>query len=274
MAEPTLEGCREKWARGMALAENLIEKVEEYEDADTPPYRLSGTWMPERKQYVFTGEIIREMGHAAMWGVILGEIVHNWRSSLDHLLWQLVLLDTGKDGTTEHQFPIASSGGQYWSKTKDGEKLRDSLRERRLKGLTATHKTEIDRLQPYRTNEPGKLESLEALREMSNHDKHRLLHTILLAVDVRPKDGFHFVTNPDAGDWHHSHTNPFDPAAPAEVLVADFTCPGPNPNVECPNEPSIAVGIDPLSMRLSDLPEIGRAVLTVIDTFADSFPGV
>ena len=45
-----------------------------------------------------------------MWAVILGDAVHNLRSALDHLIWQLVLLDTGKDGSNEHQFPVASSG--------------------------------------------------------------------------------------------------------------------------------------------------------------------
>lgn len=269
MAEPTLEGCREKWARGAALANNLVEKLREYETADPPPYKLDGGWFTDRREYVWTGEIVRPMEDALMWAVILGDVVHNWRSALDHLVWQLVALDAEKDGSTDHQFPIASSGGAYWSRTKDGQ---DSLRTRRLRHISDRHKIMIDRLQPYRTNEPGKLESLEALRDMSNHDKHRLLHTMLLAVDARPEQGFRFVPNADAGEWVKSKTGFLDPAGPTEVLVATFNCPGENPVVTCPEPPRLVVGVDPLRMRLSDLPEIGEAVLDLIESFAEDFP--
>jgi hypothetical protein len=54
--------------------------------------------------------MVQPMDQTVMWAGILGDVVHNWRSALDHLVWQLVLLDTGEDGTPEHQFPIASTG--------------------------------------------------------------------------------------------------------------------------------------------------------------------
>src|SRR5690242_6655870 len=39
------------------------------------------------------------------WGVIIGEVVHNARSALDHLVYQLVLLAGGVPHSS-HQFPI------------------------------------------------------------------------------------------------------------------------------------------------------------------------
>jgi hypothetical protein len=271
MAEPSLEGCREKWARGTTLLQHVVDEASDYSEAEPKPYEIAGSWDANRKQYVFTGETTQPMDKAVMWSVILGDAVHNLRSALDHLVWQLVLLDTGKDGTTDNQFPIASHGDLYWGKAKNNG---PSLRERRLKGVSKEHKRIIDRVQPYRTNAPGKLESLEALRDMSNHDKHRLLHTVMFAVDIQPGDSFGFSLNEDAGDWVRSHTEPFPSSEPGEVLICDFSCPGPDPQVSHHGDVRVVVGIDPIRARLVDLPKIGESVLDVIDSVADDFPGV
>jgi hypothetical protein len=269
MAEPSLEGCREKWARGTTLLQHVADEATKYFEADPKPYELTGTWHADRKQYVFTGEITRPMEKAVMWSVILGDGIHNLRSALDHLVWQLILLNTGKDGSNETQFPIASHGARYWSKTKDNG---PSLRERRLKGVSKAHATIIDRCQPYRTNGAGKLESLEVLQDMDNYDKHRLLHTVMFAVDIQPGDGFSFAPNEDAGMWTHSHAEPFPLSGPGEVLVADFSCPGPNPHVSHHGDVRIAMGVDPIAARLADLPKIGEAVFDLIESFAHDFP--
>jgi hypothetical protein len=46
-----------------------------------------------------------------MWGVQVGEIVHNLRSALDHSIWELVILTTGRPPAlpTKNQFPIFKS---------------------------------------------------------------------------------------------------------------------------------------------------------------------
>jgi hypothetical protein len=271
MAEPTLEGCREKHARGVALLKHVIKLVDEYADAQPPPHKVWGEFIRARREYVFTGKVVRPMTDQRMWAVIFGDAVHNLRSALDHLVWQLVLLDSQREGTEDNQFPIASEGGRYWSASRKGQSLRDW----RLNGVSETHKREIDRVQPYRTNEPGKHETLEALRELSNHDKHRLLHTILFSVDVRPEDDFRFLANEDAGEQVGTTIlQPFSEDGDTEILAVEYECPGPNPDVQIEGELPIGIGVDPLRIRLHDIPKIGEAVFNVIETFRADFEPV
>jgi hypothetical protein len=209
------------------------------------------------------------MEDALMWGTMLGDAVHNFRSALDHLVWQLILLNTGKDGTTENQFPIASTGAQYWSKGKNDS---PSLRSRRLKGVSEKHRIMIDRVQPYRTNEPGKIESLEALRDLSNYDKHRLLHTVLFVVDIRDEDKFGFFANDDAGERVDAKLEPFSEGGDTEIMVVEYTCPGPNPHVYTEGELPIGIGISELRIRLPQIPKIGESVGNIIESFGPDFP--
>ena len=52
-----------------------------------------------------------------MWGVLIGEILHNLRSALDHLIWQLVILETGAPPTTtKTAFPIFETAAGYKSR--------------------------------------------------------------------------------------------------------------------------------------------------------------
>src|SRR6266567_3032592 len=46
------------------------------------------------------------------WAVILGEIMHNLRSALDNLIWQLVLPGDSEPGDN-HEFPIAHDRDWY-----------------------------------------------------------------------------------------------------------------------------------------------------------------
>ena len=100
---PTLEGCTEKWARGSAILDTVVKRVVEYLE-DGPPHRVQGAFDAASCTYVVTGEIVRPMSDPLMLAVLLGDAVHNLRSALDHLIWQLVLLNTGK--------PVAGKRGR------------------------------------------------------------------------------------------------------------------------------------------------------------------
>jgi hypothetical protein len=89
-------------------------------------------------------------------GVLVGEIFYNLRSSLDYLIFELAQLDSGvvQDGT---QFPIID--------TKKGFQERVG---RWLKGVNNGHIAAIEQLQPY-----NGCSWTKRLRECSNADKHR-----------------------------------------------------------------------------------------------------
>ena len=93
--------------------------------------------------------------------VLVGEIAYNLRATLDYLVYELAILDSGstQNGT---QFPICDAP--------------DAFRRRRktfLNGINDTHAAAIETLQPYGAGSwkhPFRL-----LRTISNPDKHRHL---------------------------------------------------------------------------------------------------
>ena len=104
------------------------------------------------------------------WGVVAGDLVHDLRSALDHLIWQLVLA-SGAIPDEMNQFPIFSTGRV--------EKSQASNRRRRwsdyLHGVPAEATAVIKALQPYRRRMRVLYVPLERLAEFSNTDKHRTL---------------------------------------------------------------------------------------------------
>ena len=105
-----------------------------------------------------------------MWGVLIGEIVHNLRSALDHLVWELVIKHTGKPPNlpAKQQFPVflTEKGNQAF----DGRGVPVMLKDVSSQAVELIRKE-----QPFGTGE-GIKSPLWHLSELSNADKHRTLH--------------------------------------------------------------------------------------------------
>jgi len=103
-----------------------------------------------------------------MWGVRVGEIVHNMRSALDHIVWELVILNTGNPPrTNQNQFPIFETEAGF-----NARGVRKFLHDVRADAINL-----IQSEQPFRTGE-GVKSPLWHMRELSNADKHRTLHIV------------------------------------------------------------------------------------------------
>jgi hypothetical protein len=103
------------------------------------------------------------------WAILAGEIVHQSRSALEHIVWELIEANGGtpKQGVTG--FPV------FWEKTKYRSKFKGMI-----DGINAQAFAIIDGLQPLRpdyTSDP-----LYVLNEMWNRDKHRLLNIAVYAI--------------------------------------------------------------------------------------------
>ena len=100
-------------------------------------------------------------------GLAVSDCIHNFRSALDYIIYELASADTGQvqPGT---QFPIED--------TAEGFKAN---RNRHLKGLTSYHVNVVESYQPYKG-----VDWTETLRDISNPDKHRELVVI---QDVMPE---------------------------------------------------------------------------------------
>lgn len=113
-------------------------------------------------------------------GLRIGDTIHNLRSALDLLAWQLACEATGSKRPPrprQIQFPIYD-----FAKTTDVVVGRRKVKRwgfdsAWLLSLAPQQKTALAGFQPYRG---GHGKHLRLLRDMSNDDKHRLLTPILL----------------------------------------------------------------------------------------------
>lgn len=143
----------------------------------THPYRFDSHMDAETGDYVITVHDLPDM--PPDWSLRVGDVVHNLRSALDHLAWQLVILDGGcPDEKT--QFPIHESPFN-----KKGEWIRPQLRPAvtRVQILDA-----LEDVQPYfgpqgepvvyATNHLWRIHRLDII------DKHRLLLVVRATLNV------------------------------------------------------------------------------------------
>ena len=112
-------------------------------------------------------------------GIIAGDALHNLRSSLDYLVWQLALLTTGHPGT-ETAFPICLT---------DGEASQKRIKTL-LKHVPNDAREIIKDLQPYNTRDELKpeLHILWLLHRLSIIDKHQFV-TVPIAHGKKPVNG-------------------------------------------------------------------------------------
>ena len=113
------------------------------------------------------------------WSVILGEILYDLRSSLDHLVWQLVLANGQTPG--RHNEFLITTDHQSWQQTKG----------RALKGVSKRHEAMIGYLQPYTggMNLPFDVSMLKILNDLGNTEKHRhLILGVLVSKGIEPLD--------------------------------------------------------------------------------------
>jgi len=103
------------------------------------------------------------------WGLIIGDVLHNLRSALDSLVFELAERHAGGLGVQEVrkiQFPICDRPGTFQTEVKQKKKLLH---------VTPKAVAEAERLQPYMpTAWPGG-NPLGILRDLSDIDKHRKL---------------------------------------------------------------------------------------------------
>jgi hypothetical protein len=137
----------------------------------------------------------------ARFGLIIGDALQNLRSSLDYLVWELVLA-ANVQPNEKNMFPICSTI----------ERFDDQVRRGRLNGVSPDAVTEIQSLQPYHLGKDFAKSILWAIDELTNINKHRrILLTNLMATTVAKEN---FVVQ-DGEVWVHR------PAGPIEVFDRD-----------------------------------------------------
>jgi hypothetical protein len=138
---------------------------------------------PDGSEYVHRVEFALDAPTISM---IIGDVFHNFRSSLDHLLAGLTAMHGAKLGGRA-EFPIY---------VQDPATITDpcypaaAIFEKTLKPLSDVERAVLERIQPYKTGDPD-AHPLTRLKRLDNADKHRALH----ATAVIPSD-FQFAVKP------------------------------------------------------------------------------
>jgi len=140
---------------------------------------------------------------------IVGELVHDLRSALDHLAWCLV---TENGGTPDQDttFPILKK-----PPTKDGVRVLPNVSG----GVSDAARTLIERAQPYWPIDVNvEYDALWLLHRLSNIDKHR--HIPIQGVAV---DHFHFGSSETvpAFTWHSKFVDADEHRAELRIVPDD-----------------------------------------------------
>jgi hypothetical protein len=115
------------------------------------------------------------------WGLFVGEFAYQLRSALDHLAWQLALLNT-KGAARAHgnpwppermEFPIYA----YTRKSSQKKRYKEKLRR-----FCPAHRSIVDQEQPFQRGHAASADELWLLHELRNTDAHQVLNTTI----VRP----------------------------------------------------------------------------------------
>jgi hypothetical protein len=194
-----LSGCQVKIERADMHLSFLHERVKSHV-VDGGSYKLQTQPNTQTGEIAFYGEAFGEP-HTHEWGAIIGDVVHNLRSALDHLVWQLTLAN----GHTPPAVIPGKGPGSEWKNIRFPTYTFDSrkryLSGRRIPwrykppcslwGVRSALRTELQRLQPFNHRQDALKKPLAILEELWNIDKHRHLHLALFFVglhDVESQD--------------------------------------------------------------------------------------
>jgi len=135
------------------------------------PYRVYAELDAERRNKLIKVEVFRNPPPEL--GLLIGDCLHNMRSALDNLVYDLAIAHRGsplsKSIARNSQFPIFKDCGDFMRTGMD-----------QIRGIHPDAKAVIKGLQPYHRGDKFAYHRLWMLRELSNADKHRLLHPTLL----------------------------------------------------------------------------------------------
>jgi len=172
-----LDGCNAKLDRAHEHLDTLTAAYREY--LDSKPYVADQEARPDDDEIRFIGRVV--VPPPLRLGTILGDLIHNLRSALDHIAWQLVV-HIGKTPTRDNQFPICTDKDD-WGKTS----------ARSLARVRKAHLDLIETFQPFHSPIPDRA-PLARLHRLWNQDKHQVVTTVLAAT--RDPSDATFITRP------------------------------------------------------------------------------
>ena len=177
MTAPVLGGVSLRLSRAYHLLNQLHEAVGADRERNR---RLAGVFDPRNQAHALFYE-----GHAppAAWGVMAGDVVHDARSALDHLVAALVVAN-GKQPLSANSFPLFGSEARYRAEVSGRDPARGPDP---LTGLTDHQRDIVAECQPFVERRPRSAQRapLLQLHRLWNVDRQRLVDVGISFADSR-----------------------------------------------------------------------------------------
>jgi hypothetical protein len=261
-----LNGCRAKLNRADEHFRALDAQIPVFLDSE--PHEFRRHIDAEAGRYSVAVHVKRDP--PIEWSVIVGEFVHNLRSALDHLVWQLVILSGNQPvpGPGGNQFPI-------FTKKPGDMRRRTTLFNRQLRGVHRAMRAAINRIQPYHAGSSAHLRPLAVLADLSNEDKHQ---AILPSYAAIPPEAFeeeptiNLVAIRDVVELESFEVHVNKPLEDgAEILGADIKVTGPNPQVDMEGHLPFDVAFGESMVPMRGILGVRNAVHEVFGMFSPLF---
>ena len=167
---PSLDGPLTKLDRARQHLREFDRAADEFVTSEPRPYRGISETDSRDGGRVWRLKIERHPPDRL--GLLVGDIIHNMRASLDHLVWQLALLTTPTPNART-EFPIyldaqPASSGRSAFKREGQAKIRD---------IPQTAQSVIESKQPYHASDPEHT-PIWLLHTLDIEDKHKLIPTL------------------------------------------------------------------------------------------------
>jgi len=184
-----LDGPRRKLDRAAEHIQTLNDAVRRFYDSE--PLHRSGQFNAEQTAYIYRFEVDAIPIYI---GIVASDVLHNLRSALDHITWQLALITAHAENRVPYRltaFPIF---------LKDDDLARREIK-RLLQDVPNDARDIIESLQPYNTPQSFRPEvnGLWLLHQLSNADKHQVITIGAAMLEIAFRAGM-------SEDWSNEYT--------------------------------------------------------------------
>jgi len=163
-----LSGVLAKLDRAEEHRQAFDDLLEDYIGSE--PYTIYSEYDPKTGWHTLRWHALRDPPLERL-GLIFGDMISNLRTTLDYLVWQLVLAGGNRPGRRTG-FPVVR-------REKDWEVQSRTA----LSGIEQRWVDEIEALQPYHHPDRPSIHPLAILDHVNNLNKHRFLPVALLSVE-------------------------------------------------------------------------------------------
>jgi len=172
-----LEGPRTKVARAAQHLQVLQDEIDGYLAHFTrgDAYEVIAEIELESRQEIHRLQVLRPFP-AMRWGVLVGDVVHNARSALEHVVELATIAHSGHP-LDRTEFPVFHEPTKFSARTRKGDPVPGSGLFA-LRGVSDKARAYIEGLQPYHRGNDHASSTLWLLHALWNMDKHRIVAVV------------------------------------------------------------------------------------------------